>query len=622
MAKQLWEDEARDRFVEYLRLKENITYETLAEDVPVTATIGGTNFDYLLDQEAVGGHPIALEIFRLTPAEYQLKQDVAWGEIVELLKVELEKLGVTGFLIRTPHFSVSKPKRQSFVADLARRLVREISANAGTAQFEYDGYTVTRIPDLTGVLFSSLGGASFYDPISMGKACLDNNIEKKNRQLALSAGYRRILFIVNFNPLVDPHSLLVACSRYDFEKYSNIDEVYYESTPRHTHLVFDRSIHTRLQTEKISIGDLESPYVLKLLSAKLNDRDPHAFNICRKLAEATKSLEWLDIDGLHALIPIAEEFLEKEDLENALWIIRQLRSNSDADVRALLCWPIQKMIVKNVPKYYPELLDILENYADDFDETVRAYVPIPLTEFAKRRKSLNDDGSLFMSIEVGQRIRAVALKMIQAATGPVAERLAGVFDYIRDLSDKEAFEVVQVLSANVEKEGRGDVASLMIYFAVYRSGQFLDLGTFDPTRLQALLIETLSSGRPTLRSSIVWTIWRGMKEDVNVVDVLPYLCKVTDGEYDRSTFGHLYRIISERLKAGDKRFCHLFLSAIQREAVFLAGSADRQVWHFDDFWQSIRITKTLCNHTFEEIRSLLEGNSTRLGVSKEFIARF
>jgi hypothetical protein len=110
-----------------------------------------------------------------------------------------------------------------------------------------------------------------------------------------------------------------------------------------------------------------------------------------------------------------------------------------------------------------------------------------------------------------------------------------------------------------------------------------------------------------------------MKEDVNVEDVLPDLCKVTDGEYDRGTFGHLYRIISERLKAGDKRFCHLLVSAIQREAIFLAGSAGRQVWHFDDFWQSIRITKTLCIHKFEEIRPLLEGYSTRLGVPRSLL---
>src|SRR6266436_2956603 len=175
MAKQLWEDEARDRFVEHLRLKEGVTYETKGEDVPVTADIGGTNFDYLLEGPA-GIAPIALEIFRLTPGEYQLKQDIAWSEIVKLLKEELERLGVTGFLVRTPHFFVSKPKRLSFVADLARRLIREISANSDAKQFEYDGYTVTHIPDLTGVLFSSLGGASFYDPISMARICLDNNI--------------------------------------------------------------------------------------------------------------------------------------------------------------------------------------------------------------------------------------------------------------------------------------------------------------------------------------------------------------------------------------------------------------------------------------------------------------
>jgi hypothetical protein len=619
MAKQLWEDEARDRFLEYLVENEHVTYDTASEDVPVSSP-DGPNFDYLLTTVGEGSPAIALEIFRLTPAEYELKQDSTWGDIVRFLKIELEELGISGYLVRVPKFTVSKTKRSAFARVAARKLAQQISLHAGTKQFEYDGYTISQIPELKGVVFSSLGGASFYDPVTMAKACLDDNIEKKNKQLALT-GCRRVLLIINWNPLVDPTSLLTACSRFDFETYGNIDEVYFESSPGHTHRVVDRSVYIRVEKELTSENDLNDRFFLRLVEARLRDRDPHAFNIVKKLATVSSSTSWLSNDGAYSLIPISEALLERDELENALWVIRQLRSNEHANIRTLLCWPIQKLVAKNHPEYYPELLDILEQYAHDSDEGVRSHVPIPLCELAARRRSKNKDGSAFMSREIGDRIRGLTLAMLRDSSNEVIDRLAWVFPNLRDVSDQEALDIVQILAERVDKDGREDAAALMLYFAVFRSAQFQDLGPFDAVKLQSFLTGTITNGRASLRSSMVWTIGKALKEDVKMQDVLPYLRHVPEGEYDRGTFGHLYRMISDDLKAGESRLCKTFLAAIKREAEFLQSSSDHQVWHFEDFFESVRLTATLCKEVSLEIKQIILPYRDRFGVSEAYLAQ-
>jgi hypothetical protein len=51
MPKEMWEDDARDRFVTFLQKTEGTGYRTVGEDVSV---VGGKNFDYLLEPTEVG----------------------------------------------------------------------------------------------------------------------------------------------------------------------------------------------------------------------------------------------------------------------------------------------------------------------------------------------------------------------------------------------------------------------------------------------------------------------------------------------------------------------------------------------------------------------------------------
>jgi hypothetical protein len=615
MAKKQWEEEARDRFITVLHETTGATYYTDAEDVPVE---GGKNFDYRLRSTDDIASPIALELFRLTPHEAELAQNSVWIEIVSQLRKELQAKGIQGYLIHTPHFFVGKARRKTFVRDLSANISQAIAAQPQAQQFEYEGYRITQIPSLRSVQFSNTGAGGAFNPVNLAETCLRDNIGYKNEQLNIS-GCTRVVLIVNWNPLVDSESVLLACSRFDFSSLENIDNVYFEVAEGKLHLVFDRSVYSAFAAGVAEEEYLEKPLYLQLIQARLADHDRHAFDVVKKITVQRRNIQWLNAEAHSSLGMMAQDFLKAEDLESALWIIRHLRDNTPPDVKALLCWPLQMLVAKNRPDFYPEILDILESYSKHEDESLRAHVPIPLAELAARRRSTNDDGTPFMPAEIGSRVRALAFAMLPGASGYVAERLSWVFEYIRDVSDVEAWDIVSTLAAGVDRE-RETIATLMIFHAIYRERHFAELGPFDSQRLKQLLHETLRQGRDDLRSTLVWSIWKELKDGMRFDEVLAFLSSVPDGPFERTAFSHLYRIIGEQLKNARIEACELLLKALRRERQYLFEDPRNQVWHFNEFFDAVRLSTKICSPEVagEIIRTLYE-IADRLGISTGYL---
>jgi hypothetical protein len=617
MAKKQWEEEARDRFVTFLHDSSGASYRTDDEDVPVD---GGKNFDYRLRCDNGKASPIALELFRLTPSEAELAQNSVWIEIVRQLKTNLRAKGLKGYLIHTPPFFVAKAKRQVFVRDLAENISRAIAVQPETEQFEHEGYRITRIPGLSSVEFSNVGSGCAFNPVNIAEACLRDNIEYKNAQLN-TTGCTKVILIVNWNPLVDSESVLLACSRFDFSTLTNIDQVYFEVAEGNLHLVFDRIIYSAFSSGDIEAGNLDVALYLQLIEARLADHDVHAFDLVKKVTAQLKNARWLSENACSSLAMMAQDFLKAEDLDSALWIIRHLRDTARPDIRALLCWPLQMLVAKNRPALYSEILDILESYSRDEDESVRAHVPIPLVELAARRRSKNDDGTVFMPAEIDQRVRALAFGMLPGASGYVAERLPWVFDHIRDVSDVEAWNIISTLAAGADRE-RESIAVLMIYHAIYRDRHFAELGPFNGERLRQYLRETLLQGPDALRSTLVWLMWKGLKDGMRMDELLPYLSVVPEGAFEHSVFSHLYRIVGEQLKIGNTVVGGLLLKALRREKRYLLESPHSHVWHFEEFFDTVRFSAKCCSAELaSEIIETLFAMADRLGVSADYIRK-
>jgi hypothetical protein len=614
MGKELWEDEARDRFVLFLHHAFATDYKTVDEDVEVS---DGKNFDYLLEPVRGGSPPLALELFRLTPRGNELAQTRVWGQIVAELRAELQQKGIKGYIIRTPLFFVTRPKRQQFVREAAERIAEAVNAQPNSEEIHVGDYTLSRLVSLKGVEFMGAPSGGAFSSEGIASDCLDENIPWKNQQLAVE-NCTRVLLIVNWNPLADPSSVLLACSRFDFGKFPNIDQVFFEADPGYFHLAFDRSTRQRFDAKEITVRDLANPFVVSLIEARLSDRDRNALAIVKALDPECAGR--LSADAHSHLIMMAQDMLKDDEIDEGLWIIRRFRDVQESTTRASMCWALHSLVIKNKPDFYGEILDTMERYADDADEDLLTAVAIPLVELAARLRNTNADGTPFISPGNAGRTKALAFKMLDGADGELADRLSLAFFYIRDMGHSDAKRVLETLAGGVRHQLEW-IATLAVYFAVYRERQYQDLGAFDASWFKQFLIQSLRGARDDLRSTLVWCIWRGLSADIALDDMLAYLAAVPEGDFERSTFSHLYRIIGDNLAPGRREICALFLAALRREKDYLS-IAGNQVWHFEEFFETVRKFAACSDaESVTEARQILDSVSDRLGVSRDHIQR-
>lgn len=93
MPKQQWEEDAENRFLQFLSATANETWAVLDRDVVVDPATN-RNFDYRL---GLGERRIALELFRLVKDEAELARERVWSEVVHALERELTERSVKGY---------------------------------------------------------------------------------------------------------------------------------------------------------------------------------------------------------------------------------------------------------------------------------------------------------------------------------------------------------------------------------------------------------------------------------------------------------------------------------------------------------------------------------------------
>jgi hypothetical protein len=121
-----WEEEAKNQFAATLTAEGRGNWTVLNTEV-VTDPGTNENFDYQLGHEA---ELIALELFRLTEGELEIKRHRQWSLVTTALTKECAKRGIKGYTISTPHtFNVSTGKIDRFAVKVVDGLQKLIAAN-------------------------------------------------------------------------------------------------------------------------------------------------------------------------------------------------------------------------------------------------------------------------------------------------------------------------------------------------------------------------------------------------------------------------------------------------------------------------------------------------------------
>jgi hypothetical protein len=616
MAKANWEIDAKDRFLEFLANSCGQNYTATSEDV-VSNPFTEQNYDYELTSHTNNLPVIALEIFRIVGNEDDLGQHRTWADITFRLTSELKARGIAGYQIRTPDFNIPKYRRRQFVSETAERLAGAIANNREQKEFSQDGYTFYQVPGYTEVGFSHFGGVRQINPFATASEALEFLLPKKNDQLD-TPGRLRTLLILNAGIFAQEESdIRQYFSTENFDKFPNIDRAFFEDRPGHISLVFDRHVFNCYREAKLPDDEERIALFCRFVEHRLSARDEKAFGIVQHIYGRYGSLDRLTADGKDALISCGELLVKESDWPSVLWIIRQLSHDLDppfpnpmheqiaggenyraiTSVRGRLCWLIQKVVVHNIIEQYPSMLDVLEDYAFGQDLYIRSQACVPLSEMATRRRSKLPDGSRFMPENVSVRIKDIAFRMLRdAGQNPaLLDDVSNVLVWIKDLSENEALDVIEKLSAAGDHDGVHNRCALLLYFALFREQQFADLPPFDSTKFKDHLNRDLHNGDPRFRTSLIWQMAGGAEsESLSYEMVGPYLASFVSGEYKDSAFHHFGRICKAHIRDNAASLCQIILRALEKCVEYIASEPVSRQWNVYDLEEYLDLLEENC----------------------------
>jgi hypothetical protein len=616
--KDQWEEEAKDHFIADLKGQGRGDWIVSDSDVVVDKQTN-RNFDYQLQ---CGTDFIALEIFRLVEKPEEIIRSKSWTTIANSIAAELRIRGIKGYTIHTPHvFHVPRLKIPGFVSKTADRLEAALKQNAQTDPITVDGFEIKRIDDFPDVSLFTTGPGGAINPTGIAHDFIAEKLPTKNKQINI-ANHERVVLIVNWAVLVDRSDMIEACTLIDFSQFENIDRVYFELPGNGgVHLVYDREIYAAFRPDGEPPKRIE-PLFISWLANHLYRKETQAFRLVRKITEQQKSLLWLPASSREQLVSLGEDFLKGGESEQLYWIVENLKDDPDpsaenaADdpegkfnlhlrtkhgessriiqsVRGRLCWLLMQIVTRPRIEDYEHIFEIVQKFATDENLYLRLHATVPMIELAKRRFAKVDPDTRFMTDQLADRIKALALRMVDEnlAYPAVLEWVAHVMVCIRDLDHDTALNTVKNFLTIDQSEAASDVSWIMIYFAFFRENHFKELGPFKSNDIRSLLKERLANGSGHFRATGANHLMAFLeRNEISFGAVVPYLEAMVNGQSDRVVNHHFYGIAAKQAAANPDIVGRLIEHAVLGELKSL-DSGGREIWHPKDFSEALRVVE-------------------------------
>lgn len=606
-AKEQWEEEAIERFRNFLGRERGFIYAITGRDVEVNPATH-ENFDYQLQTQE--GAKVAVEVTRLVESGKDLAKQKVWGNMIAYLKKELLKRGVKGYLISSPEFWVKKKEIPAYTAKLAVEIEQAVKNNDGTEKFNCGSFVFNKIKSLETVVFSShISGVRNIDSSGIVKNCFAANLPRKNNQVAIS-GHERILLVINWALFIDGTDVIHALSDFDFSRYQNVDKIFFESGEGKIALVYDHAVAEAIKNNQPAVDLLSWPLILEYLKYQLGDKKPEAFNYVKSVTNLTGDINWLADNGAKEnLIMCGDELLKKDLLDDAMWIVRQLHddknpkadgSNDDNDpkgeynyhtrilrgendniittVRGHLCWLMTKIVAKNKPEYYAEIIEIMSRYLKEDNLYIRAQVSHIMEVLWSNRLAIkNRDESPFVwKKEERVFVRQLVLNTVRSNCSypRIMHSLLHVFNINRDLNETEAEEMLKLFLRTNNNDILHDLAAYIVYFAFFREkdSQYYG-GAFNPKFFIALLKEQIKNGASSMRHSLAWHLWKLLTDKILPYEALKeYFPLFLEGKHAHEAISKLTLIIEALSAIAPNDAINLFERALESFEHYLSAN--------------------------------------------------
>jgi hypothetical protein len=256
-----------------------------------------------------------------------------------------------------------------------------------------------------------------------------------------------------------------------------------------------------------------------------------------------------------------------------------------------------KSRVYNLIDQYSSMLDILEGYAFGRDCYIRSQACVPLSEMAVRRRQKLPNGNRFMPGDIAERIKTIGLQMLrEAGTNPaLLDDVSNILGRIADLTEAQAIETIDRLSAAGDLNGVHNRCGLLIYFALFRETA-TDLPRFDTAKFKDRLHQELRNGEPRFRDSLIWQMSGGADNEPYPFNTIrPYLTSFISGEYGDAAFLHLRRICEAHVKEHRDEICPIIVRALVKVSEYIAAEPKSRSWNAYDLDQFFDLLVENCD---------------------------
>jgi len=485
---------------------------------------------------------------------------------------------------------------------VARKIIEGVKQNQKefvieeVGQFKIIG--ISKEKETRIILGGSMGPVRFINPAQTihnhlrleKKDLLKDTEEKFKKFQKKKKTNKNILLLVKEYYFGDRTSDFIEALTYSYKdllNYKNIDEIWLQRQSRdgkfYHEILYDRDFLTSFDKEKIvPQNDRHKElfekwfYPLQKLG---DDQKEKLFIALKQFLKKDEKPHQLFSDEFtrEEMVRLGIWLAEKERYRDVIWIIDKFIDDPDPQepekysgdpkfnyhqqivngedphiittVLGHLAWVIQKLAVRR--KYIVKALGYTKKLLSHKNLYVKLQAIIPLIEIAGRRQWLEGWGKRPREGKYKEFHKTVFDLVALVQKNPnykaIAKWLCHIFAYYKDLSTREAEQVLDTLKITEESAG------LFVYFGIFRQRHYKDqLIKFNGKKLEEKLKEILKSSKKNyqrLKASIAWHLWKILDENRNEFETIkPYIDLILEQPYQRDIYDDIERIISDWIK--------------------------------------------------------------------------
>jgi hypothetical protein len=253
--------------------------------------------------------PIACDVASLFPSDNNPTASANRARFNQRLFSALDELGIRSLIIHTPPIR-KKHGNPAWFKQAACAIQVALDREPEASILEVEGIRIVRAQDKATPLSSFHSQFSMHQPIETSGRALVELLEKKRTQIDVP-GHHGALIAVNDGSGSSAGDVTCACAFIDFTEYQEFRSIYFEESPGHFHLVYDREANQEMEAGRLPLESEQRRLVSQWIDIRLARHWPGALDLALRISWEVGDRTWLSSGGQDNLSIAENVFMQQ-----------------------------------------------------------------------------------------------------------------------------------------------------------------------------------------------------------------------------------------------------------------------------------------------------------------------